>query len=333
MKKYFITGILTLAIVITMVLSGTPTTVSAASWKMAYNTNGVVTVAAGQSFEASLTTTTYGHIAWQTTLLNAKLGYTVILYDSKGIQVGDAIQVSADDSEWKSQKQTAGMVYYHMDQFQGIMAGTYYIHVKFDSDSDTQAMFNAQTKDDSANMPALQNTEENVTVGFTTTLCVKNDTIKNCTSSNTSVATVTSTGVVTGNKKGTAIITVTTTKDITLTCKVNVKANTYSAAKITKSDVKAKSYDIKAYSAKYDSKGKLVIKAMAINKGSSKVKVKFWIGAASSNANLSRTDKKMSLTLPAKRAKSVTIKVPKSSLIKKKTNLPVEGIKICYVRQ
>lgn len=326
--KKMMASVLTLAVAITMVLSGATAMVSAASWKVAYKTNGVVTVPADQFFEASLTTTTYGHIAWQTTLLKTKLGYAVTLYDSKGIQVGDAIQVSADDSEWKSQQQTAGTVYYHMDQFQGIMAGTYYIHVKFDSDSATQAMFSAQTLDDSANMPVLN--DQDITAGFKTTLTVKNDTIKNCTSSDKSVATVNAKGVVTGKKKGTTTITVTTTKGLSLTCQVNVKANTYSAEKISKEDVRAGSYDIRAYSAKYDSKGNLVVKAMAINNSSRKVKVKVWGSAFKDTSN---TDKMISLTLPANSAKSVTIKFPKSSLIKQKINLPVSQFKIFNVPQ
>lgn len=114
MKK-IIAVILTLAIAMTMVLSETPATVSAASWKVAYKTNGVVTVPSGQAFETSITTKTYGKIAWQTTLLNTKIGYTVTIYDMERNKVGDAIQVSADDSAWESQQQAAGTVYYHKE--------------------------------------------------------------------------------------------------------------------------------------------------------------------------------------------------------------------------
>lgn len=326
--KKMTASILTLAIIMTLLLSGNPLRVSAASWKVAYKTDGIVTVPSGQSFEVALTTKTYGKISWQTTLLNTKIGYTVTIYDSEGNKVGDAIQVSADDSAWKSQQQAAGTVYYHVDQFQGVMAGNFYIHVTFDSDSDTQAMFSAQTLDDSKNMPALVREELTVTAGFKEKLSVRRDTIKKCSSSDKSIATVTSKGEVTGKKKGTATITVTTTKGVELTCKVNVKANTYSAAKITSSDVRESSYDIKAYSAKYDSKGNLVVKAMAVNNMSTKVKVRVWVDSLK---NLSDTKKMITLTLPANSAKSVTLKFPKSSLVKNKKNLPVSGIQVFNV--
>lgn len=330
MKKCFkkiITAILTLAIAITTVVSGTPTTASAASWKNAYSTNGVVTVASGQSFETTISLNTYGDIAW-ITILKGLFGYTVTIYDSAGKQVEDVRKVPDYDTNWLLENKNGELVYRHVDYFKGYKAGTYTIHVEFDNNSDIQATFSAKTLDTSANMPVLE--DQDITAGFQTTLTVRNETIKKCVSSNKSVATVTSKGVVTGKKKGTATITVTTAKDMTLTCKVNVKANTYSAAKITKEDVMVGSYDIKAYGAKYDSKGNLVVKAMAINNGSRKVKAKVWVN---SFKNISRKDKMVSLTLPANSAKSVTIKFPKSSLLKKKANLPVSGVMLFHVMQ
>ncbi|MBO5153201.1 MAG: Ig-like domain-containing protein [Eubacterium sp.] len=332
MKK-MIAGVLTLAIVMTMCLTVTPLMASAASWKVAYKTNGVVTVPSGQTFDTTIETKTYGKIAWQTTLLNTTVGYTVTIYDMDRNKLG-TIQVSADDSGWKSEQQMAGMVYYHIDQVSGIEAGTCLISVKFDSDSDIQAMFSAQTcttSTSTANAPTLKNTEETVTAGFQTKLSVKGDTIKNCTSSDKSIATVTSKGVVTGKKKGTATITVTTAKGYDLTCKVNVKANTYSVKKATASDVRAYSYKIIPYSAKYDSKGNLVVKAMAINNMPTKVKTKVWVNSFNDSSN--NESKKITVTLPANSAKSVTLKYPKSCLLDKKINLPVNGIKIFELPQ
>ena len=330
MKKYFnkiITGILTFAIAITMILSGSMTKVSAASWKLAYSTKSMVTVASKQSFETKITLKTYSTIAWITTV-KSLFGYTVTIYDSKGKQVEDARKIADYDTNWLLEQKNGELVYRHVDYFYNCKAGTYTIHVEFDSESDVQAMFVAKTLDTSANMPVLKDQE--ITAGFKKTLTVRNETIKKCTSSNKSVATVTSKGVVTGKKKGTATIKVTTSKGLTLSCKVNVKANIYSAAKITKADVMAGSYDIKAYNAKYDSKGNLVVKAMAINNGSRKVKVKVW---PDSFKNLSRKDKMISLTLSANSAKSVTLKFPKSSLLKDKRNLPLNGITIFNVMQ
>lgn len=47
MYEKMIAGVLTLAIAMTMCLTGTPIMASAASWKDAYKTNGVVTVPSG----------------------------------------------------------------------------------------------------------------------------------------------------------------------------------------------------------------------------------------------------------------------------------------------
>ena len=283
MKK-MLAGVLTLAIAMTMCLTVTPLMASAASWKVAYKTNGVVTVPSGQTFDTTIETKTYGKIAWQTTLLNTTVGYTVTIYDMDRNKLG-TIQVSADDSGWTSEQQMAGMVYRHIDQVSGIEAGTCLICVKFDSDSDIQAMFSAQTcatSTSTANAPTLKKTEETVTAGFQTKLSVKGDTIKNCTSSDKSIATVTSKGVVTGKKKGTATITVKTAKGYDLTCKVKVKA-------------------------------------------------KVWVNSFIDSSN--NESKKITVTLPAKSAKSVTLKYPKSCLMDQKINLPVNGIKIFELPQ
>ena len=227
---------------------------SAASWKVAYKTNGVVTVPSGQTFDTTIETKTYGKIAWQTTLLNTTVGYTVTIYDMDRNKLG-TIQVSADDSGWTSEQQMAGMVYRHIDQVSGIEAGTCLICVKFDSDSDIQAMFSAQTcatSTSTANAPTLKKTEETVTAGFQTKLSVKGDTIKNCTSSDKSIATVTS-------------------------------------------------------------KGNLVVKAMAINNMPTKVKTKVWVNSFIDSSN--NESKKITVTLPANSAKSVTLKYPKSCLL------------------
>lgn len=326
--KKIITGILTLAIVITTVLVGVSTTASAAAiWRKAYDSKGMVTVASGQSFEAKITLKTHSKIAWFTTM-RGLFGYTITIYDSKGKPVEEARKILDADVNWLLVNKNGEQLYQHVDYFYNYVAGTYTIRIEIDSQNDVPAMFSAKTLDTSANMPVLK--DQDLTAGFKTTLKVKNETIKKCESSNKSVATVTSKGVVTGKKKGIATIKVTTAKGATLSCKINVKANTYSAAKITKADVMVGSYDVKPYSAKYDSKGNLVVKAMAINNGPRKVKVKVW---PDSFKDLSRKDKMASLTLPANSAKSVTLKFKKSTLQKQKNNFPVNGFKLFNVMQ
>lgn len=60
----------------------------AASRKIAYKTNGVVTVPSGQTFDTTIETKTYGKIAWQTTLLHTTVGYTVTIYDMDRNELG-----------------------------------------------------------------------------------------------------------------------------------------------------------------------------------------------------------------------------------------------------
>lgn len=322
--KKIVTAVLTLAIVMSVTVSEIPKTASAALWQSAYSTKGEVTVAAGQTFEATVTTKSYGSITWST-ILKGLFGFTITLCDSEGKQVA-SYQIADSDASWVLENQNGTLVYRRVDSFKGCKAGTYTIRVKFDADSDVPATFSAKTLDTSDSMPVLEDQE--LTAGFKTTLTVKDDTIKSCASDNKRVASVNAKGVVTGKKKGTAGITVTTEKGLTLTCKITVKANACSDKKITKKDVITGGYSIKPYHAKYDAKGNLVVKAMAINTAPRKITVKAWVDCFK---NAARKNKMLKITLPVNSAKSITLKFPKSSLRKEKSNLPVSGIKLFYM--
>lgn len=324
MKKYFkkiMTVILTLAIVMTAVLPEASNTASAAVWRNVYSSKGMIKVAADKPFETTITLKSYSDIMW-TTVIKSLFSYTITLCDSTGKAV-ETKHIKDYDTDWYMENLYSDMYYQRVDSFNGHKAGKYTIRVEFGSD--VEVKFSAQTRD--AEMPVLKDQE--ITAGFKTTLAVKDDTIKKCVSSNKKVAAVTAKGVVTGKKKGTAKVTVTTAKGKKLTCKITVKANVYTAEKITKKDVYIGAYTVKPYSAKYDAKGNLVVKAMAISKNPRKIKVKVW---PDSFKNMADTKKMASVTLPANSAKSVTLKFSKSSLVKEKVNLPIKGLKL-FIRQ
>lgn len=328
MKKYFkkvMAVVLSFAIAMAVSLPGSSDTATAAYWKTAYTSKGMVTVTGGQPFEAKFSLKSYGDIRW-TTKVQTLYGYTITLYDSTEKELESKYIADADTS-WTPEGQVGEMIYIHVDAFKGYNADTYTISVKFDGESELQASFSARTMDTSDSMPVINDQE--ITAGFKTTLTVKDDTIKKCVSSNKKVASVTSKGVVTGKKKGTAKITVTTEKGKSLTCNVNVKANVYSAEKVTKKDVAG--YGVVPYQAKYDAKGNLVVKAVAVNKFPRKVTLRVWPNCFKNMAN---TGKMASVTIPSNGSKSVTLKFSKASLRKQKVNLPVDGFKLfCMERR
>ena len=74
-----------------------------------------------------------------------------------------------------------------------------------------------------------------------------------------------------------------------------------------------------------------MVKVMAINNMTTKVKTTVWVNSFIDSSK--NTSKKITVTLPAKSAKSVTLKYPKFCLMDKKLNLPKDGIKIFELPQ
>lgn len=313
-------AVLAIALTIGGIFSGGTDSFAASNWQTEFSTNGMVTVASDKGFEATVTLKDYGTITWSTKL-KSLFSYTLTLTDSAGRQVEEK-RVEDSDTSWYQVKENGVYVYRRTDSFKGNKAGTYKVQVKFDGSSDVEASFTART-DTSSGVPTIK--DEEIVAGFTTTLTVSGDTIQKCVSSKKNVATVTAKGVVTGKKAGETTITVSTEKGLTLTCNVTVKANAWSAAKITKNDVNPGGYNIKPYQVKYDAKGNLVIKAKAINNGTQKVKIRVW---TRNFKNMGDKKKMITVTLPKKCDKSVTLKFKKAVLVKERVDLTSSGIQL-----
>ena len=78
--------------------------------------------------------------------------------------------------------------------------------------------------------PTINKTSTSLSVGQTTTLKLTGATLKSAKSSNTSIATVNSSGKITAKKAGTCTITLTDTQKRTYKCTVTVKSSSKSAA-------------------------------------------------------------------------------------------------------
>lgn len=164
-----------------------------------------------------------------------------------------------------------------------------------------------------------------ITKGFTQQLKVDGGTIKSCSSSKKSVATVSSKGKITAKKTGKTKINVKLTNGKTLTCNVTVKSNKYSAKKISISDTLYNSYDMKAYSASFDSKGNLVVKFIVANNSYGQLKSipNFKITVKDSKKKVVASYKKSSYSVNVKSYsdKSYTVTIPKSALKKSKNKI------------
>ena len=137
-------------------------------------------------------------------------------------------------------------------------AGNYVLELQFENDTNFDFTMEQVSSGSKLNASKLT-----ITKGFTSQIKVVNGgTMKNCTSSNKSVATVTNKGKITAKKNGTATIKVKLTSSKTLSCKVTVVGNSFKAAKADIQDIPYNTAEMRAYSAAYDKKGNIVVKFM-----------------------------------------------------------------------
>lgn len=167
-------------------------------------------------------------------------------------------------------------------------------------------------------------TSATVTKGFKTTLSVIGNTeMLTWSSSNSSVAAVAQSGVVTGKKAGTATITAKSVSGQTYSCVVSVKNNVYSHTKMNLSDASYGQAYISITKVSYDKKGNVVIKATYLNNCGHKivrlknVKIKVKTKEGKLIGTYSLKSKKTSIGQYA--TKSFTYKIKKSKLKLKKT--------------
>lgn len=164
----------------------------------------------------------------------------------------------------------------------------------------------------------LNKTQTTITKGFSETLKVSGAAIKSCSSSNKKVATVTNKGKITAKKNGNATIKVKLTNGKTLSCKVTVASNKYTAKKPTVSTSVYNTCKVKAYDAHFDSKGNIVVKFRIVNNSYGKITnvPKFKITVKNSQkkgvATYAKNDYKV--TVLSYNQKDCSVTIPKSSL-------------------
>lgn len=193
-------------------------------------------------------------------------------------------------------------------------AGNYVLELQFEND--TNFDFTMEQVSSGAKLNASKLT---ITKGFTSQIKVVNGgTMKNCTSSNKSVATVTNKGKITAKKNGTTTIKVKLTSGKTLSCKVTVVGNSFKAAKADIQDIPYNTAEMRAYSAAFDKKGNIVVKFMAVNNNYGTISgiSDFKVTMKNSKKTTTAVYKKASFaaSVPSYKAAAYTVTIPKSCL-------------------
>lgn len=193
-------------------------------------------------------------------------------------------------------------------------AGNYVLELQFEND--TNFDFTMEQVSSGAKLNASKLT---ITKGFTSQIRVVNGgTMKNCTSSNKSVATVTNKGKITAKKNGTATIKVKLTSGKTLSCKVTVVGNSFKAAKADIQDIPYNTAEMRAYSAAFDKKGNIVVKFMTVNNNYGTISgiSNFKVTMKNSKKTTTAIFKKASFaaSVPSYKSAAYTVTIPKSCL-------------------
>lgn len=193
-------------------------------------------------------------------------------------------------------------------------AGNYVLELQFEND--TNFDFTMEQVSSGAKLNASKLT---ITKGFTSQIKVVNGgTMKNCTSSNKSVATVTNKGKITAKKNGTATIKVKLTSGKTLSCKVTVVGNSFKAAKADIQDIPYNTAEMRAYSAAFDKKGNIVVKFMTVNNNYGTISgiSNFKVTMKNSKKTTTAIFKKASFaaSVPSYKSAAYTVTIPKSCL-------------------
>ncbi len=192
-------------------------------------------------------------------------------------------------------------------------SGDYILELRFENDINYDMTVNQ--KDATAK---LSKSKLTITKGFSDTIVVKNGKIKTCTSNNKSVASVNKKGIVTAKKNGNATIKVKLTNGKTLSCKVKVVSNKFSAKKITVDNSEYNTWGMKAYDVSFDKNGNLIVKFMIVNNSYGKIdkiqNFKIAIKNQNKKSITSYSQKIYNVSVDSFKDKTCTVTIPKSAL-------------------
>lgn len=317
--KKIVAAVAALAVAFTAVSVTDVTTAKAADYETLYTSGQDAEVGnAGVENKVPFTVSKSGEIYFFISVAQPT-GYTVTLYNSTGAPVDDdynPLYVSSTDQYWKTDESGA----MNADVWTSLPAGDYYYGVKFDTNNYyflDIVQYPPEAK--------ISQTKATITAGFTKKLTVEGAKVTKWSSSKTAVATVDSKGKVTAKKAGKATISAKLDNGQTVKCVVTVAANKYTASKPSVSDITRGECGMKAYSASFDSKGNLVIKARFVNnyyyKVTSLKNVKITVKDANGKTIGTYSVKKKAATIAPANTKDFTFTIKKANLKQKKADL------------
>lgn len=255
---------------------------------------------------------------------NEKTSVTVNVKEPGHDIPNTTITLADTNPDWEYKKESG---VYQNTAKTNLEAGDYILEVQFGMGVNYDLSMNQMSPN-----PTLSKKSITITKGFSDTIKVNGGKIKSCSSDNKSVATVNNKGKVTAKNNGKATIKVKLTNGKTLSCKVTVKDNKYSSDKISISDTMYNEYDMKAYSASFDSKGNITVKFIIANNSYGKLEniqnLKVTIKDSKKNTIASYKKNSYAVNVKSYSDKSYTITIPKSALKKSKSKIDLRTSKI-----
>lgn len=312
--KKIVATVAAIAVALTTVVVTDVTTAQAAEYDDLYMSASAENGAAGVENKYNFTVNNAGKVYFQIATTEYT-GITVTLYNSTGGKVEDAnnpLYISSTDEVWTMDSSTGYAI--NGDMWE-LPAGDYTYGVKFDTDH--QYLINIYQEKPSAK---ISDSKATVTIGFTKKLSVSGSKVTKWSSSKKSVATVDSKGKVTAKKTGKATISAKCENGQTVKCVVTVKANKYTASKISVGQVTYGKWGMEAYSASFDSKGNLVVKVRIANNTTGRLtqirSLKVTVKNGSGKTVAKYSTSKKNISVPAYSTKDTSFTIAKSKVKK-----------------
>lgn len=301
-----------LAVLVTSVFAAPTEAKAATNYTTLYESADVESATAGVEAKFSFTVAKDGPV--YTTI------YTAVPTEVRVSLYNSADNVLDSTTYFQSDYTATESIYAIAYDWKKMPVGDYTISLNFASDTEFMAIVQQE-----AAKATISQTKATITKGFSAKLSVSNGKVKSWSSSKKSVATVDKKGKVTAKKNGKATITATLTDGSKLKCTVKVVANKYSAVKPTLSDCYYGDVIFSAYSAQYDKKGNLVIKAVCANNSGQKINhfenLKVTVKDANGKLIGKYSAKKVNAGQSSGSTKTYTFTIKKSALKKKNADL------------
>lgn len=219
------------------------------------------------------------------------------------------ITLADTNPDWKYKKESG---IYQNTAKTNLAAGDYILEVQFGMGVNYDLSMNQMSQN-----PTLSKKSLTITKGFSDIIKVNGGKIKSCSSSNKSVASVNNKGKVTAKSNGKANIKVKLSNGKTLSCKITVVSNKYSAKKIDLTGTVYNTCAMKAYDAHFNSKGNIVVKFKIVNNNYGKIdnipNFKINVKNASKKTIVSYSKANYKITVKGYGEKACTMTIPKSA--------------------